>query len=106
MAGDRGDDLADGTGRDHSAAAGVAQAPVRPAGSFPRSGKETETAIHGHGQGPQHHAAGCAGLVRRSSMHARSAHLNEEQKGAKPPDSNEADFCHGADHLTRHDEVV
>jgi len=49
MVGDRGDDLAGG--RDHSAAAGAARAPVRPAGSFPRSGKESRPRSPGAGNG-------------------------------------------------------
>ena len=39
-------------GRDRSAAAGAERRSVRPAGSFPRSGKETRAAIPGHGNGP------------------------------------------------------
>ena len=104
MAGDRGDDLADGTRPQRSGGSGPSASSS--SGLFPAQREGNQTAIPGHGTGPQHHAAGCAGLVSRSSIRARSAHLNEEQKGAKPPGSNEADFCHRADHLTCHDEVV
>ena len=74
------------SGRDHSAAAGAARTPVRPAGSLLRSGKETEPAIPGHGTGPLPLVPPVnTGHAPPSPVPAYSALIKNKKLGPKAP---------------------